>query len=261
MLGGMIAKQDYLAATPYTAPVEFKKLGYIYDVIAEHAKLQGSSVSELSILEVACGEGGITLPMASLGCHVRAFDLDSAAVELTQQRAAQKGFSNLSVTTDNGFTFDHGIQYDVVIVSEVVNQVSEPDRFIANVVKSLREGGCLIVTLPNGYGPWQVKNRVDPRNWLRKSNLLRAALGKRTYHRSLGVDSGHYFTRNRIVQLFKSHSLELKSMANSDSLLAMFRIARKNPRLGALDVKLADALPSWAASGWYFTFQKRGTPG
>lgn len=254
----MVAKQDYLAATPYTAPVEFKKLGYIYEAIEEQARLQGISVHDLRILEVACGEGGITLPMASLGCPVRAFDLDSAAAELTQQRGMEKGFSNLTVTTDNGFTFNDGTQYDLLIVSEVINQVSEPSRFMENVARSMKDGACLIVTLPNGYGPWQVKNRFDPRNWLRKSNLLRAALGKRTYHRSRGVDSCHYFTRKRLVDLLKKHSLHLRNMANSDSLFAMSSITRKNRRIGAWDVKLADALPYWAASGWYFTFQKRG---
>ncbi|MCE9552048.1 MAG: methyltransferase domain-containing protein [Planctomycetes bacterium] len=254
----MIAKQDYLAATPYTAPVEFKKLGYIYEAIEEQARLRGTSINELRILEVACGEGGITLPMASLGCPVRAFDLDSGAAELTQQRGVEKGFSNLTVTTDNGFTFYDGTQYDLVIVSEVINQVSEPDRFIENIARSMKEEALLIVTLPNGYGPWQVKNRVDPRNWLRKSNLLRAALGKRTYHSSRGVDSCHYFTRRRLVDLFKKHSLHLVNMANSDSFFAMSSITRKNQRIGNLDVKLADALPFWAASGWYFSFRKRG---
>lgn len=252
----MVGIDQFLANSPYSAPVDLKKLRFIYQAIEQHVTSKNVSVKDLRILEVACGNGGITLPLASLGCTVRAFDIDIEEVLLIERGASKKGFTNLTVTVDDAYTFQDGNLYDIVIMAEVIYALPDLDRLLSNISSLMHDGACLIVTMPNGYGPWQIKRHLDPFTYLRKSNFLRKVMGKPSYKFSSDADSAHYFTKKQVLKLFHSYSQHFLSMRNSDSILGPFGTLRNSPYAGSLDIKLADLLPHWASSGWYFSFQK-----
>jgi SAM-dependent methyltransferase len=169
----------------------------------------------------------------------------------------QGSADNLSVTVGNGYTFDDGRVYDVVVASEVFEHVLEPSRLAENITRRMAEGSYVVVTTPNGYGPWELKNRIDPCTYLRRWNSLRRLLGKTPYIKGGGVDHCQFYTKGRLLELFSSASLELVDSGKSDSFLTVFTPLRRNALLGRLDTRLADILPYWMASGWYFVFQLR----
>jgi hypothetical protein len=41
----------------------------------------------------------------------------------------------------------------------------------------------------------------------------------------------------------------------SNAFLSIFKILRKNSLIANVDIKIADLLPYWLASGWYFVFE------
>ena len=70
----------FIVSSPYNDPVDIKKLKFIFSAIDNYVKAKNKKIRDLHILEVACGRGGITLSLASLGCQVTAFDIDEKAV-------------------------------------------------------------------------------------------------------------------------------------------------------------------------------------
>lgn len=246
---------DFIAATTYTAPVDIKKLRFIYSALEQFVEARGLGFESLRVLEIACGEGGITFPLASLGCQVTAFDIDEAAVKSLRARMEERGVANISVTVDNGYTFDDGKLYDVVIASEVFEHVLDPSALAGNVVRRMNDGSYLIVTTPNCYGPWEIKNRLGVRACLRRWNGLRRLMGKPPYVPGSGPDHCQFYTKSRLVGLFSAFSLRHIGFAKSDSFLTIFPALRRSALFGRLDTRLADILPYWIASGWYFVFQ------
>jgi len=246
---------SFTSATTYTDPVDFKKLRFIYSAIEKYASSKGKEFEKLRILETACGRGGITFPLASLSCEVTAFDIDGNAVEFLQAQINERRVGNLTVTVNDGYTFDDGKDYDIVVASEVFEHVLEPSKLAGNITRRMMEGSFLIVTTPNGYGPWELKNRIDIRAHLRKWNTLRHLLGKPPYVKGTGSDHCQFYTKGRLLNLLSTFSLKLIGFAKSDSFLTIFPQLRKSVLLGNIDIKLADILPYWFASGWYFIFE------
>ena len=247
--------ERYVSAGYYTEPVEIKRLKFIYSLIEKYKAAEHVSHEDVNILEVACGSGGLSLPMASLGCKVVAFDLNNEYVSTLESRIKQAGIQNLKVSVEDGYTFDDGEKYNIVVASEVFEHVQEPSRLLENILKRVTNGSYLIVTIPNGYGPWELKNRIDILRYMQKWNFLRRLLGKSDFDKDSGLDHCQFYTRKRFLNLFSSYDIELIDFARSDSILTLISPLRKSRFFGGIDIALADILPYWLASGWYFAFK------
>ena len=243
--------QQFAAASPYTDPVDHKKLLFIYRAIEDFAAERKLSVAGLSILEVACGVGGITLPLARLGARVRALDIDQGDVARLQSRARELRFDNLSAGVEDAFTFRHDTRYHVIVASEVMEHVLDPDALLDNVVRHLQPGGLFLMTTPNGYGPWELSNYLRPRHVLRRWNWVRRAVGKPPYVEGKGPDHCQHYTRGKLLAMFHRHGFDVQRFMNSDFVLTVSKTLRRHPRAGAFDADLANVVPHWMASGWY----------
>ncbi len=244
----------FLAASPYTEPVDRKKLMFIHGEVAAYAARLGVSPADLDVLEIACGVGGITLPMATLGSRIRALDIDEADVDELKNEAQKRGLDNLTVTVEDARRFENDGLYDVIIASEVFEHVPDSDLLAGVIGRHTKPGGLLIVTTPNGYGPWELSQRLNPWFHVRRWNWLRRRAGKQPYVWGAGRDHCHRFTRGHLLKLFAAHAFRLSGFARSDFMLTIFRPLRRNRFLGGLDTRMADTLPYWMASGWYMTF-------
>ena len=245
----------FISKSIYTAPVDIKKLKFIFSAIENYTISNKKNVEDISVLEVGCGEGGITLPLASLGCKVKAFDIEKKSAEYLQSRINIDEIENITVSVDNGYTFDDGESYDIIIVSEVFEHVLEPLRLLSNITIRMVKGSYLLVTTPNGYGPWELKNRINPILHLKRNNWLRHLIGKQPYTKGGGSDHCQFYTKKILLKIFSKFPLKQLKFARSDSFLTMFSPFRKNALLGNIDIKLADILPDWLASGWYILFE------
>lgn len=226
--------------------------------MVKYANIKKKDVKDLRILEVGCGKGGITFPLVSLGCKVRAFDIDETSVAYVRSQIVTNKIKNLTVTVESGYTFDDGNTYDIVIASEVFEHVLKPSMLAENITKRMNEGSYLIVTIPNGYGPWELVNRINPIQLFKKMNWLRGLFGKSLYIKGSGPDHCQFYTKNRLIKLFSDFSLEPIGLAASDSFCAIFSLVQlRSVTLENIDTKLADILPYCFASGWYFNFEMK----
>ena len=116
-------------------------------------------------------------------------------------------------------------------------------------------GSYLIITTPNGYGPWEMKNYLNPLNHLKRISFIRRQFGRPPYVFGSGIDHCQFYTRKRLIKIFSKLSFNLLSCTSSDSLLTFLPWITKNSLISKIDIKLADILPHSLASGWYFTFK------
>jgi SAM-dependent methyltransferase len=253
-----VSFQEFTTASPYTDPVDRKKLLFVYRAVEDFAAERRVSAADLSILEVACGVGGITLPLARLGARVRALDIDERDVAMLTARARELRFDNLTAGVEDAFTFQHDTRYDVIVASEVMEHVLDPDALLDNLVRHMAPGGLLIVTTPNGYGPWELSNYVRPRPVVRRWNWIRRAFGKPPYVAGAGPDHCQHYTRGRLLKLFQRHGLDVHRFMNSDFILTISKTMRGHRTLGELDADFANLVPHWMASGWYVALRLRG---
>jgi len=254
MCSGDARLDAFLSSSEFNEPVYRKKLRFIFSTINSYASLKRKRLEDINILEIACGRGGITFPLASLDCKVKVFDIDDSCVEYVQNRIDHDKIPNLTVTVDDGYTFVDGETYDIVVASEVFEHVLEPKRLAENITRSMAKGSHLIVTTPNGYGPWELMNRVNPLYYLRKWNWLLHLLGKSPYVKGSSWGHVQFYSRHRLMKLFSIFHYKLINFAKSDSLLSMFS-PKRSALLGNIDIMLADILPYWLANGWYFLFE------
>lgn len=249
------ALQGFVAASSYTAPVDHKKLRFIFHAITEYARAAGKELGGLRVLEVGCGVGGITIPVATLGCDVRAIDLDRPDVEELVRVAGERGLGNIHATVDDAMAFDDGVAYDIVIASEVFEHLLDPGALADAIARRLVPGGRVIVTTPNGYGPWELANAVNPYRAMRRWTWSRRLVGRAPYDGGGGRDHCQRFTRAALEEVFTSRSFRPVAFAKSDFVLTTVRALRQSPLFGRIDTKMADGVPSWMASGWYFVFE------
>lgn len=246
------ALETFIKSSSYTSPQYIKRLKFIFSAICHYAQSKNKSIEELEILELGCGTGGTTFPLASLGSHVTAFDIDPSAVSGISERIEKEKLSNVIVRQADGHSFDDSKSYDLVIASEVLEHVVNPREFVRRIRALVNKGSWLIVTIPNGYGPWQLKRRLSIIAPLRRNNWLRRIVAKKPY--ITGQEHCQFYTRKRFLKMLSAFSFRLKDFGKSDSILAIFE-TRWGPLFGKADVRLADILPWWLASGWYFVFE------
>jgi SAM-dependent methyltransferase len=101
------------------------------------------------VLEVACGGGRISIPLAKAGHKVTGFDFDEFMLEKMSTKA--KGLSNISYYEADAISDDWGKEFDVVILAGniLLNIVSElpydqaQELFIKKASECVKENGYL----------------------------------------------------------------------------------------------------------------------
>jgi SAM-dependent methyltransferase len=109
-------------------------------------------------IEFGCGTGYmLTLPLRSWGYDVRGVDLDEASIArgrviLTEAGQPQDALQAIDLRDVEG-------RLDALIASEVLEHLSDATlaEALALIHERLRPGGLLLVTVPNGYGWFELE--------------------------------------------------------------------------------------------------------
>jgi 2-polyprenyl-6-hydroxyphenyl methylase / 3-demethylubiquinone-9 3-methyltransferase len=129
------------------------RLGWIRDrVVAAFGRDDAARrpFEGLRILDVGCGGGLVSEPLARLGAEVTGIDAGAANIKAAVVHAEASGLSlDYRVGAVEGLIAAGEDPYDVVLSLEVVEHVQDPARFLADCASLVRPGGLMIVATIN----------------------------------------------------------------------------------------------------------------
>ena len=100
---------------------------------------------KLKILEVGCGLGYLTYALNQSGYNTLGLDISGEAVEY-----AKNTFGNYYLQSDIfEFAATYKEKFDFIVLTEVIEHVISPVKFIKTLLGLLGEGGKLIISTPN----------------------------------------------------------------------------------------------------------------
>ena len=125
------------------------RLRYLREQVDAHWRLDAASFTPLegkAALDIGCGAGLLTEPLARLGATVTGID---AAPENIAAAKAHAAGQRLSIGYRAGELAEVAGQFDLVTSMEVIEHVADPAAFVAQLAARLTPGGLLIVSTPN----------------------------------------------------------------------------------------------------------------
>ena len=105
-------------------------------------------LANLTLLDVGCGGGLISEPMAKAGASVTGIDASAVSIEVAKRHARHSG---VEVTYEHllASQINKQQQYDVVINAEVVEHVPDQPALIQDCARLVKPGGMLILATLN----------------------------------------------------------------------------------------------------------------
>lgn len=129
------------------------RLSYIREQICSHFDLDTESLKPLSgldVLDVGCGGGIVSEPMARMGGNVTGLDADENAINVARDHAAQSGLDIIyHAQSTSGLPESSDKRYDVVLALEIVEHVDNVADFVDQCVNLCKDGGLVIFSTLN----------------------------------------------------------------------------------------------------------------
>jgi 2-polyprenyl-6-hydroxyphenyl methylase/3-demethylubiquinone-9 3-methyltransferase len=125
------------------------RLKYIRDQVDQHWQCDECSRHPLTgkaALDVGCGAGLLTEPLARLGATVTGLDATSKLIAVAREHAAARG---LDIDYRAGELEALDGHFDLITCMEVIEHVAGPAAFVTSLVERLAPGGLLILSTPN----------------------------------------------------------------------------------------------------------------
>jgi 2-polyprenyl-6-hydroxyphenyl methylase / 3-demethylubiquinone-9 3-methyltransferase len=107
------------------------------------------SLAGLRFLDIGCGGGILSEPMARLGAAVIGADPAEANVEAARVHAAREGLAIDYRPTTAEALADQGERFDVVLAMEVVEHVADLNLFVGRCAEMVKPGGLMVVATLN----------------------------------------------------------------------------------------------------------------
>ncbi|MDS9466629.1 bifunctional 2-polyprenyl-6-hydroxyphenol methylase/3-demethylubiquinol 3-O-methyltransferase UbiG [Paracoccus sp. MBLB3053] len=103
----------------------------------------------LTVLDIGCGGGLMSEPLARLGATVTGADAAEGNIAIAALHAKEQGLAIDYRATTSEALLAEGQSYDIVMALEIVEHVAEPSEFIASCRDLVRPGGMLIQSTLN----------------------------------------------------------------------------------------------------------------
>ncbi len=128
------------------------RVAYVRDCVAAHFGRQPGRpdcLAGLRMLDIGCGGGILSEPLARLGASVLGADPAPSNIVVAQRHAAQGGLTiDYRATTAEALA-DAGEVFDVVLAMEVIEHVADVGLFVDRTAAMVKPGGLMVVATFN----------------------------------------------------------------------------------------------------------------
>lgn len=125
------------------------RLAFIRSQLCNHFNRDQFSLTPfigLDIIDIGCGGGLVSEPMARLGGNVTGADADSVAIDVARNHAEQSGLT-IKYLNEPAENIDQ--HFDAVLALEIIEHVNNPSEFVTNCAKLCKSGGIVILSTLN----------------------------------------------------------------------------------------------------------------
>jgi 2-polyprenyl-3-methyl-5-hydroxy-6-metoxy-1,4-benzoquinol methylase len=95
-----------------------------------------------TVLDIGCSKGFLGKKLKEKGCIITG--IDSNKEDLIEARKYYDKTLLLDINKEN-----ISGKYDIIILGDVIEHLSEPERILKNIKKNLNENGYLLISVPN----------------------------------------------------------------------------------------------------------------
>jgi len=128
------------------------RLSYIRDCVCHYMSRDKNAerpFDGLRVLDVGCGGGLLSEPVADWGADVVGIDASAKMVEVARMHASLVGAPVIYRHALAEDLCEAGERFDVILNTEVVEHVAQVDRFLASCCRMVKPGGLMVVATLN----------------------------------------------------------------------------------------------------------------
>ncbi len=229
-----------------------KRLEFVAGIVADFQPQR--------VLDVGCGTGAnLTAPLAQRFPATNFIGIDSDPASI--------GYANRENSASNAqyfveTTFDDTGTFDLVIASEVIEHVEDPDAFLNSLRAFLAPDGKLVLTLPNGFGPFELASFAETvmhltgiyRALRAFKRMLRPGVVSFVTSDTLAISPHiNFFSYGQIRSVISGGGFQVLAYRPRTFLCGFgFDHLIRSQRIIAWNAEIADRLPPQLASAWMF---------
>ena len=126
------------------------RIEYITDKIMEHFSIEKKNnfLADISILDIGCGGGLISEPMARLGAKVTGIDASEKNIKVAQLHAKQNSL-NIEYLNKSPEQLDQKRKFDIILNLEIVEHVDNVRLYVESCHKLLNKNGLMFTATLN----------------------------------------------------------------------------------------------------------------
>ena len=127
------------------------RIEYITDNIKKHLKIQNNKnffLEGLNILDIGCGGGLISEPMARLGANVTGIDASEKNINVARLHSKKSGLQ-INYLNKSPENLNEKEKYDIILNLEIVEHVENVNLYIKSCYKLLKKNGIMFTATLN----------------------------------------------------------------------------------------------------------------
>jgi SAM-dependent methyltransferase len=223
-----------------------KRLEFVSSVVAARRPRR--------VLDIGCGTGEqLTFPLAQAHSDARflGVDPDERSIE-----HAQRSFARPNLEFSLAAELPDAERFDLVVASEVLEHVESPGEFLRGLVERLNPGGAIVLTVPNGFGPFELGSLAESL----LAQVLPIGRGERAGPDTLAASPHiNFFSWGRLRAALAAAGLAVREHRNRTVACGFgFDYLVRGQRLIGWNARFADRLPEWCVSDWMMVLEPAG---